>query len=176
MTRTSICLASLLTLASASTTPAQEPRKSPHEKASLTLSGKEITIEYGRPSLRGRKAVGGTLVPYGQVWRTGADEAPKLTTTIDLTIGGLKVPAGQYALFTLPTPSGWTLIVSKNFDQWGAFTYDHAQDLGRVPMQMSKPPSTVEQFTMAFQKTGDHAAKLTLSWENTTAAVNITAP
>lgn len=176
MTRVSICLASLLTLSLASAMTAQEQRKSPHETASVSLGGKQVTIAYGRPYLKGRKAVGGTLVPFGQVWRTGADEATLLTAPVDLTIGGLKVPAGKYALFTLPTESGWTLIVSKNFDQWGAFTYDQAQDLGRVPMQMSKPASTVEQFTTAFQKPGGNAATLTLSWENTTASVSVATP
>lgn len=175
MTRRSISLGALaLTLAFAAT--AQEPRKSPHDKVTVMLSGKQITIEYGRPYLRGRKAVGGTLVPFGQVWRTGADEATKLTTPVDLTIGGLKVPAGSYALFTLPAASGWTLIVNTTADQWGAFSYDKAKDLGRVPMQMSKPASTVEQFTMAFQKTGDKSATLTLAWENTTASVEVTTP
>ena len=122
--------------------------------------------------------MGGNLVPYGQVWRLGADEATKLTTPIDLMIGDLKVPAGSYALFAKATESGWTLIVNKVSNQWGAFSYDKnkAEDLGSVPLEMSKPASTVEQFTIAFEKAGDNAAMLTLTWENTTASVKVTAP
>jgi hypothetical protein len=152
-----------------------KPRISPPAKVSVSLGGPSITIDYSRPSLRGRKAVGGTLAPFGQVWRTGANEATKLTTPVALTIGDLDVPAGSYALFTLPTPDGWTLIVNKTADQWGAFTYDKAQDLGRVPMKMSKPDGTVEQFTMSFNKTGEKSAALTLSWENTSASVDVRA-
>jgi Protein of unknown function (DUF2911) len=148
-------------------------RKSPHAQVNVSLGGSPITIDYGRPYLHGRKAVGGTLVPYGQVWRTGADEASKLTTPVDLMIGDLHVPAGSYALFTLATADGWTLIVDKKWDQWGAFTYDKASDLGRVPMKMSKPSGTVEQFTMAFNKTGEKSATLSLTWENTVASVDI---
>jgi hypothetical protein len=155
--------------------PQPKPRISPPAKISIALAGSTVTIDYSRPSLRGRKAVGGTLVPYGQVWRTGANEATKLTTPVDLMIGDLSVPAGSYALFTIATADGWTLIVNKTADQWGAFTYDKAQDLGRVPMKMSKPDGTVEQFTMAFHKTGEKSATLNLTWENTTASVEVSA-
>jgi hypothetical protein len=161
--------------ACAMTVGAQEPRKSPHETITVTLEGKPITISYGRPYLKGRKAVGGTLVPYGQVWRLGADEATKLTTPVNLDIGGLAVPAGSYALFTIATKDGWTLLINKTPDQWGAFSYDKGQDLGGVPMKVSSTPSTVEQFTMAFEKKGDRAAALTLTWENTKASVDIVA-
>jgi hypothetical protein len=125
--------------------------------------------------LKGRKAVGGTLVPYGQVWRLGADEATKLTTPVNLDIGGLAVPAGSYALFTIATKDGWTLLINKTPDQWGAFSYDKGQDLGGVPLKVSSTPSAVEQFTMAFEKKGDRASTLTLTWENTKASVDITA-
>jgi hypothetical protein len=97
---------------------AQEPRLSPHEQTSLTIGGKKITIEYGRPYVKGRKIFGG-LEPYGKVWRTGADEATVLTTDADLMIGGLKVPKGSYGLFTLPEASRWTLILNTVAKQWG---------------------------------------------------------
>lgn len=84
---------------------AQENRVSPHETVELALNGKKITVTYGRPSMKGRKIVGG-LVPYGQVWRTGADEATVLTTEADLTIGTLAVPKGTYTIFTLPSETG----------------------------------------------------------------------
>src|SRR5215510_2368501 len=99
---------------------AQGNRVSPHETTDLTLNGKKVTVTYGRPSMKGRKIMGG-LVPYGQVWRTGADEATVLTTDADLMIGNLSVPKGSYSLFTLPSESGWKLIVNKVDKQWGAF-------------------------------------------------------
>ncbi len=175
MNRRFLCLTAALALCAAAL-PAQEAaRKSPHDKASVTLAGSQITIDYGRPSLHGRKAVGGTLVPYGQVWRLGADEATKLTTPIALQIGSLSVPAGSYALFTIATASGWTLIVNKTADQWGAFSYEQSKDLGRVPMQVSKTSGPIEQFTIAFNKAGEKKATLILSWENTMASVDVTA-
>src|SRR5579875_3829472 len=96
-----VCAAALLAALSGTVQAQNGPRKSPHEQASVSLQGKTITIDYGRPSLRGRKAVGGSLVPFNQVWRLGADEATKLTTPVDLTIGGLQVPHGSYSLFTM---------------------------------------------------------------------------
>ena len=150
---------------------AQMP-KSPHETVSADVGGHKITITYGRPSVRGRKIMGG-LVPYGKVWRTGADEATTFETGVNLDINGLKVPAGQYALFTLPTEGGWTLILNKTAKQWGAFNYKEADDLGRTKMQVSKSGSPVEQFTIALTPTEGNAATLKLEWENTVASVPI---
>ena len=152
---------------------AQEKRASPHETIELLLNGKKVTISYGRPSMKGRKIVGG-LVPYGEVWRTGADEATKLTTEADLMIGTLLVPKGSYALFTIPTEQGWKLIVNKKADQWGAFSYSNAEDLGRVDLKVSKTAKPVEQFTMALTKAGA-GGLLKLEWENTSASVGIKA-
>lgn len=152
---------------------AQNQRASPHETVELLLNGKKVTISYGRPSMKGRKIMGG-LVPYGQVWRTGADEATKLTTETDLQIGTLLVPKGSYALFTLPTEQGWKLIVNKQADQWGAFNYDQQQDLGRVDLKVGKTAKPVEQFTISLAKAGAGGV-LKLEWENTAASVNLKA-
>lgn len=149
------------------------PRKSPHETISATLGGKNITISYGRPYLKGRKAVGTPLVPYDDVWRLGADEATKLTTDADLMIGNLKVPKGSYALFTIAGHDHWTLIVNKKADQWGAFDYNQAEDLGRTPLQVKHLSSPVEQFTMALQPGSSASLMLTLAWENTEASTAI---
>ncbi|HBY59707.1 MAG TPA: hypothetical protein DEH78_07775 [Solibacterales bacterium] len=146
----------------------QRPRVSPHETVTAMVGGKKVTIEYGRPYLKGRKAVGGQLVPFGQVWRTGADEATKLTTEADLMIGTLAVPAGSYALFTLPEEKGWTLIVNKTAKQWGAFNYDAAVDLGRTAMKITALSAPVEQFTI--EVTG---SAITMRWENTEASVPV---
>jgi len=93
-------------------------RPSPPATAEVTLENKKITIDYSRPSLKGRK-VGQELAPYGKVWRTGANEATALTTEIDLNIGGAKVPAGKYTLYTLPSEGTWKLIINKQTGQWG---------------------------------------------------------
>lgn len=151
---------------------AQRQRVSPHETVEMTLGGKKISVTYGRPYLKGRKAVGGTLVPYGQVWRTGADEATVLKTEVDLMIGNLSVPAGSYALFTLPSESGWKLIVNKTSDQWGAFSYKEADDLGRVDMNVTRTRKPVEQFTIALTGSGN-AGVLRMEWENTSASVDL---
>ncbi len=162
---------SLIVLTIAVLSFAQQPqqdkskRPSPHDTTETTLKGKKITIEYGRPYLKGRK-VGEELAPYGKVWRTGADEATTLTTEIDLNIGGVKVPAGKYTLYTLPSEGTWKLIINKQTGQWGT-RYDESQDLARVDMQKSALPQSVEQFTISFDKKSDTTANLNLDWENT---------
>jgi DUF2911 family protein len=148
-------------------------RPSPHEAAEVTLKGKKITIDYGRPFLKGRK-VGQELAPYGKVWRTGADEATELNTAIDLTIGSVKVPAGKYTLYTLPSEGDWKLIINKQTGQWGT-KYDESQDLARVDMKKSALPQPVEQFTISFDKKGEGTAEMNLAWENTRVSVTLKA-
>jgi Protein of unknown function (DUF2911) len=145
---------------------------SPPGTASYSFpDGKKITIEYSRPYVKGRKIMGG-LVPYGQVWRTGANSATSFTTDTDLVVGGTTVPAGKYTLYTLPGESGWKLIINKETGQWGT-KYDEKQDLARVDMQVAKTSAPVEQFTISFDKPGGDATKLKLDWENTSASVDI---
>ncbi|HEX5081223.1 MAG TPA: DUF2911 domain-containing protein [Blastocatellia bacterium] len=152
---------------------AQGNRISPHETTELTVNGKKITVTYGRPSLKGRK-VGVALAPFGQVWRTGADEATVLNTEADLTIGNLAVPKGRYAIFTLPSETGWKLIINKVADQWGAFKYDEKQDLGRVDMKVGKTSAPVEQFTITLAESGKGGV-MKLEWENASASVDFQA-
>ncbi len=156
------------------TTRAQEKRASPHADVSAPLAGKKITVSYGRPYVKGR-AIFGTLVPWGQVWRTGADEATTFITEADVVIGGLKVPKGEYALFTIPTEKQWTLVVNKTAKQWGAFKYDAAQDLGRVPMTVAAAAKPVEQFTIELVPAGKQVT-LKMSWDKTVASVAIAQP
>src|SRR5262252_182646 len=143
MKATAIIAASIAAFSLAATVHAQEKRASPHAEATATLAGKKITISYGRPYMKGR-TIFGSLVPWGEVWRTGADEATTFTTETDVVIGGLKVPKGEYSLFTIPTEKQWTLILNKTAKQWGAFKYDAAQDLGRVPMTVAAASKPVE--------------------------------
>jgi Protein of unknown function (DUF2911) len=148
-------------------------RPSPPGTAEITLKGKKVTIEYSRPSLKGRK-VGQELAPYGRVWRTGANEATSFTAEIDLNIGGVKVPAGKYTLYSLPSEGTWKLIINKQTGQWGT-QYDVAQDLARIDMKTSSLPQLVEQFTISFDKKGENAADLNLDWENTRVSVTVKA-
>lgn len=168
-------VAGLVVAAVSAAARADEKRASPHDRASAAIGGTKVTIEYGRPYKKGRAIFGG-LVPYGQVWRTGADEATVLTTDGDLTIGTLRVPKGSYALFTLPSKNEWTLIVNKTAKQWGAFSYSAKDDLGRVPMKVGATATPVEQLTIDVQPAGDRKATLKLSWDTLVASVPLAAP
>lgn len=165
-------IAGLLALGLTTVAPAQAPRKSPHESTSIDVGGHKITITYGRPYMNKRTIMGG-LVPYNEVWRTGADEATTLRTDVDLDINGLKVPKGVYALFTVPKENSWTLIVNKTAKQWGAFSYKEASDLGRTDMAVSKANAPVEQFTISLTPEASSGAMLKMAWENTVASVPI---
>jgi hypothetical protein len=145
---------------------------SPKGQASVTFAdGKTVTVEYSQPSMRGRKIFGG-LVPYDQVWRTGANAATSLKTDADLSIGGTAVPAGSYTLYTIPGTTSWQLIINKQTGQWGT-KYEQGQDLARIPMKVTQRPSGLEIFTISFDKTGGDSAILKLEWENTIASVDV---
>jgi len=148
---------------------AQEKKPlSPPAKATGTVGNANITIDYSAPSMRGRKIFGG-LVPYGKEWRTGANAATKLTTTGNIKIGDLSVPAGTYTVYTIPEEGSWTLIVNKQTGQWGT-EYNSAQDLGRTKMTVTKISSPVETFHISLD-----GGKLTMEWADTEASVPITA-
>jgi hypothetical protein len=146
-------------------------RPSPPGTAQVNLKGKKITIDYGRPSMKGRKIIG-ELVPYGKVWRTGANEATTLTTEADLNIGGTNVPAGKYTLYTLPSEGTWKLIINKQTGQWGT-VYEESQDLARVDLKKSSLGQPVEQLTISFDKKNDSTADLVLQWETTQLSVPV---
>lgn len=147
-------------------------RPSPPGTAQFTFAdGKKVTINYSRPAAKGRKIVGG-LVPYDQVWRTGANEATSLKSDADLVVGSTTVPAGSYTLYSLPSQSAWKLIINKQTGQWGT-QYDQSQDLARVDMNVTQLSQPVEQFTISFVKSGGDVGKLNLEWENTRASVDV---
>ena len=158
------CLA-MAVLATAVSISAQPPG-SPHETVSATVDGAKVGITYGRPYMRGRKIVGG-LVPFGRVWRTGADESTTLVTDAPLIIGGAAVPAGKVSLYTLPTPQGWKLIINKQTGQWGT-EYNEAQDLARVDMATKALPAPVDQFTIKIE-----GGQIKMAWELTEVSVPI---
>jgi hypothetical protein len=147
---------------------------SPPAQASVTLAGKLVTITYNTPSIRGRKIFGG-LVPYGQVWRTGANPATTLKTEGNIKIGDLAVQAGTYTIYSLPSEGQWKLIVSKQTGQWGT-EYHQEQDLGRVNMQRGMAPSApVQVFAIKFEQTAGSTTQLHLIWDNTDVYVPIVA-
>ena len=155
---------------------------SPHETTSAVIDGSRVTITYGRPYTKSprtgevRKIWGG-LVPYGKVWRTGADEATLLITQKPLMIGETEIPAGAYTLWTLPAEDGSAkLIINKQIGQWGVGpgSYDEKQDLTRVDLKKDALDAAVDQFTMAVAKNPDGGGVLKLSWENTQYSVAFT--
>lgn len=151
---------------------ARQQPASPRDTARAEIGGANVFVDYGRPYMRGRVIMGG-LVPYGQVWRTGANEATHFVTDRDLRVGGVAVPAGTYTLYTLPAESGWQLIVNRQTGQWGT-QYDPAQDLARIPMQVSRVETPVDQFTVRVEPRSDGGGLLALEWENTRAEVPFT--
>jgi hypothetical protein len=146
---------------------------SPPATAEVQLDGKQITIHYNTPSMRGRKIMGG-LVPYGQPWRTGANPATTLITKANLKIGTLDVPAGTYTLFTLPNPDQWLLIVSKKTGEWG-IPYPEGNDLGRTPMTSATLPEPQEKMSISFENTKGNTTELHVKWETTDEYVTVTA-
>ena len=124
---------------------------SPHVRTEWVIDGANISIEYGRPALKGR-TIGTDVAPFGQVWRTGADEATTLKTDKMVMFGSMHLAPGTYTLYTLPTAQGWQLIVNKQTGQWGT-VYDQKQDAGRAPMTIGKTPAPVEELTISIDDT-----------------------
>jgi hypothetical protein len=163
---------SVIALSGAQSPQDKSQRPSPPGTTECTVNGKKITISYSRPSLRGRKME--TLTPYGKVWRTGANEATTLTTEADVNIGGAKVPAGTYTLYTLPSEGTWKLIINKQTGQWGT-VYNQDQDLARVDMKKEEIVVPVEQFTISLDQDDNKTADLILEWEKTRLSVKVKA-
>jgi hypothetical protein len=146
------------------------PQLSPRDTIRTSIGGANFTITYSRPMKRGRILFSET-VPWGEVWRTGANEATHFHTDKDLVIGGTDVPAGTYTLWTIPRPEGWTLIINKQTGQWGTI-YDPAQDLARISMRDEAPASLEEQFTITLEPQ-EAGAVLRLRWDDREAWVPI---
>src|SRR3954466_6474626 len=155
-------------------TMAQQKRVSPHETVSAVIDGNRVTVVYGRPYTKDPKTgearkVWGGVVPFGQVWRLGANEATLLTTQKGIHLGDTEVPAGAHTLFMLPNEDGSAkLVINKQVGQWGT-QYDEKQDLARVDLKKETLEKPVDQFTMSIAKTGE----LKLMWENTAYSTTI---
>ncbi len=151
----------------------KKPLPSPVAMAKVSLGGKDVVIHYNAPSMRGRKVMGG-LVPYGQVWRTGANPATTLVTAANLKIGTLTVPAGTYTIYTLPTADTWMLIVNKQTGQWGT-VYNQAMDLGRTPLTSNPLAKPQEVMSISFEHTKGNSTELHVKWESADEYVTVTA-
>lgn len=159
---------------------AQQKRVSPHETVSTVVDGSRVTVVYGRPYTKDPKSgenrkIWGTLVPYGKVWRTGADEATLLITQKPLVMGKTTIPAGAYTLFTLPAEDGSAkLVINKQVGQWG-LQYDEKQDLARIDMKKDALDEPVDQFTMAVAKNASGGGGvLKMMWEKAQYSVPFT--
>ena len=170
-------LASVVLLAIAPTSLTAQPAAplpSPAATANVSVAGGTITINYNSPQMKGRKIMG-DLVPYGKVWRTGANPATTLITTIPLKFGTLLVPAGTHTIYSLPGADTWQLILNNQTGQWG-LTYDQSKDLGRIPMKAKPMTAPQEGMSLSFENSTAKSTELHMRWETTDRYVVITAP
>jgi hypothetical protein len=172
-------LFTITTLALAQMSMSQDKSKRPSPPASAECKfsdGKTIKIDYSSPRAKGRKIFGAAsdkaLVPVGEVWRTGANEATTFVTGTNVNVGGKDVPAGSYTIFTVPMADAWTLVISKKTGEWGTDYPGEKEDLARVPMSVSKTTGPVENFTIDFDQAAGKCT-LRMEWENTRASVEI---
>jgi len=155
------------------TAPAHAQRyTSPPASVSAVIGGKHISVAYYAPSTHGRQVMGG-LVPFGQVWCTGANYATAITSDAALQMGGLKLPKGSFSIWTLPTEKEWTLIVNKQTGQFH-LNYDASRDFGRTKMNLKTLPAPVETFRIELRSDGGNKGTLALLWERTEASIPFT--
>jgi hypothetical protein len=167
----------ILTLVAVLGAQAQDkPRVSPAATVKATIDDADVTIVYSRPYTKDPKTgaprkIWGGLVPFGKVWRTGANEATVLTTTKALDFGGTALPAGSYSLFTVPEENGGKLIINKQTGQWGT-KYDEKQDLAKVDLTKVKADAPADQFTITLDKNPAGGGTIKLIWEDAAYSVN----
>ncbi len=151
-------------------------RASPLDSASVSLHGNAVKVCYGRPSLRGR-AMLGDRIPFGQVWRTGANEPTMLHTSGPMVVAGMDVPAGTYSLYTVPGKDKWEIILNRSVTQWGHESYYtdavRAQELGRATVPAGSLAAPVETFTIRFEPEQNGASAILLEWEQTQVRIPI---
>jgi hypothetical protein len=150
------------------------PLASEAATATVTVAGGTIDLHYNTPHMRGRKIMGG-LVPFGTVWRTGANPATTIITSVPLVFGTLLVPAGTHTIYTLPSADTWQLIINKETGQWG-LVYKPEMDLGRVPMKAKAMTKPQEIMSITFEHTTANSSELHVRWETTDRYVTIMAP
>jgi hypothetical protein len=154
-------------------------RKSPLDSISFTIANQPVKLCYGRPSSRGRVMLGGKNVPYGKLWRTGANEPTIFFAPIPLSVAGLQVPPGVYSLYTVPGPKEWEIIVNRSVSQWGEESQYtdavKAQELGRAKVMSEPVGAPVATFTIRPEPTKNNAQALVLEWEKTRVRIPIAA-
>ena len=154
-------------------------RKSPLDSLTFGLSGQPIKVCYGRPSSRGRTMLGGSSVPYGKLWRTGANEPTVFFTPIPLNVAGVRVQPGVYSLYTVPGPREWEIIVNRSISQWGKednYTDQvKAQEVGRAKVKSEAVKAPIETFTIRAEPAGAKSASLLLEWEKTRVSIPVQA-
>jgi Protein of unknown function (DUF2911) len=154
-----------------------EGRKSPLDSVTFTLSNQPIKVCYGRPSSSGRTMIGGSNVPYGKLWRTGANEPTIFYAPVPLTVAGVAVAPGVYSLYTVPGRQEWEVIVNKSVSQWGhekEYTPQvKAQEVGRGKVKAEATEKPLETFTIRAEPQGSKAASLILEWEKTRVRIPI---
>lgn len=154
-------------------------RKSPLDSITVTIANQPVKVCYGRPSSRGRVMLGDKNVPYGKVWRTGANEPTIFFTPIALNVAGLKVPPGVYSLYTVPGANEWEIIVNRSISQWGKEDQYTAaikgQELGRAKVKSAQLAAPVETFTIRPDPAGSDAKALVLEWEKTKVRIPVSA-
>ncbi|PTX94398.1 DUF2911 domain-containing protein [Opitutus sp. ER46] len=148
------------------------PQPSPTATLKQRVGVTDIEIIYSRPGAKGREIFGG-LVPYGEVWRTGANAATKITFSTPIKFGGVDVAAGTYALFSIPDQKEWTVILNKVSGQWGAYRYDATNDVTRVKVAPTKLGEAIETFTIDVNDIRDDSATLVLAWQNVRVPVKL---
>ena len=161
--RTAFAIAASLLAGGAFAQQIDLPRPSPNASVSQNIGISEVTIHYSRPGVKGRE-IWGKLVPYGEVWRTGANENTTIRFSTPVKVEGHELPAGLYGLQTIPTSGDWTLILSKDADQWGAFTYKPEHDALRVQVK-PQPAEPQERMSFEFTDLTDTSAKVVIRWE-----------
>lgn len=140
--------------------PAPSPQCTVKQRVGLT----DVEVTYSRPGLKGRE-VFGSMIPYGKVWRTGANAATKLVFSTDVKINGHDIPAGTYALMTIPGKDEWTVIINKGSDQWGTYKYDEKADLVRFAVKPISVSTPIETMTIEFDNFKDESADMKLAWD-----------
>ena len=148
------------------------PAVSPRQNVEQQFSISKISVEYGRPAVKGRK-IFGELVPFGQVWRTGANEATKITFGQEVLFGGQKVKKGTYALYIVPQEKEWKIILNKGVNNWGAYTYDTKEDVVSTTVPIKKMNEKMERFTINFEDITDEKLNLVFEWDKTRADVPV---
>lgn len=168
-----VAAACLLTLSAQA--QLRTPAASPHSLLKQTVGLTEVEIDYSRPSMKGREIFGG-LVPYGQVWRTGANQPSKITFSDDVVLGGQSLEAGTYALYTIPEEGEWTVIVYAKTDLWGSFGYDKSNDVARFSVKPETLSESVESFTFGIDALRNDSATIFLEWDTTRVAFELEVP